>query len=62
MSSTSGWEPSSGNRNSISRSMSPMHGSSTTTVASRNSVFISAMDTLVITVPKNVKCRTAFAP
>ena len=42
--------------------MIPMHGSSTTTVASRNSVFISAMDTLVITVPKNVKCRTAFAP
>ena len=53
--------PVSGNSLSTAFSISPMHGSSTTTVANRNSVFIRAMDTEVITVFKNVKCTTALA-
>ena len=44
------------------RSISPMQGSSTITVARRNRVFISAMDTEDRTVSKKVKWIMALAP
>ena len=40
----------------------PIIGVSAITVARRKSVFISAMLTVVIVVPRNVKCTTAFTP
>ena len=55
-------EPSSGNSSSTMCSISPMQGSSTITVARRNRVFISAMDTEDMTVSKKVKWIMALAP
>ena len=62
MSCSSGCAPVSGNSASISFSISPMHGSSTMTVARRNRVFIRAMDTEDMTVLMNVKCTMALTP